>query len=186
MKTPEVIALGAGIVVVTGASSVAAAALTSNGRVGHIECADGTHPGLRALLRAWCDAGTHDVDVAPASTDWTPPGGLRTDESEQAAAASSGLSNATTLATTPHGRGCALDVWPVDFNPRRGFDTQPGMEQMMRLFGEWAENQVVTVDGVTSTFTWGGRFSRPDLPHVEIKGWQHLPYPPPAYGGGFV
>lgn len=186
MNTTDLAVVG-GIIVTTAGTTAAAALISTTGRVGHIEHAKGTHPALRGLLRGWDSVGTHEVDVAPADTDWTPTGGLRTSDAEEAAAAAAGLSHATTLSQSPHGRGCALDVWPRGFNPRRGFDSQPGMEQMMRLFGEWAQNQAVTVDGVTYTFTWGGSWKTlVDLPHVELKGWQHMPFPPPDYGEGFV
>jgi hypothetical protein len=134
--------------------------------------ADGVHPAIRALLDAWEREGTHIVVIGGGGS-W-PSGGLRVDESSQAAAAAAGLSSAATLATTPHGRGAALDVWPEGFNPHRSFEEQPGMRELMVVFGEWAE---------AKGFAWGGRWAKPDMPHVELRDWRSLPFPPPDYRG---
>ncbi len=174
--------IAAGAVIVAGG----AAAAVASRKVRYLENAAGTHPALRALLTAWDSTGTHTVTVAPAGTDWPIPGGLRLEVEGQAQAAALGLSNATTLRDTPHGRGAALDVWPDGFNPRRGFDVQPSMKQLFQVFGEWAELQAVRVGSAEFSFTWGGRFSKPDMPHVEIYGWRSLPFPPPPYGEGFA
>jgi hypothetical protein len=174
--------LGAGVIVVGTGAAVAASAQ----RVGYIEHAAGVHPAMRGLLSEWDRVGSHVVVVAPGGTDWPYPGGVRTDEAGQAAAAGAGLSGASKLRDTPHGRAAALDVWPDGFVPSRGFDTQPGMELLFRIFGEWAERQTVRIGSDSYNFTWGGRFSKPDLPHVEIFGWRTLPFPPPHYGEGFA
>lgn len=181
MSTAAVIVVGAGAVVVGGAAVIAA-----RGQVNHLEHAAGVHPALRALLGAWNSSGPHRVVISPADTDWSPTGGVRTDEASQAAAAGAGLSNASALRDTPHGRAAALDVWPEGFNPHRGFDAQPGMLPLFNVFGEWAESQRVVFGGALFEFSWGGRWSKPDRPHVEIRGWQQLPFPPPDYGEGFV
>ncbi len=136
--------------------------------VGHIERALGVHPSLLALLEDWNRFGLHDVVIA-GGEGW-PNGGLRTDVLEQHKAFVAGLTKARTLADTPHGRGAALDVWPRGFNPHRGFDTQPDMPDLFRVFGQFAEDR---------GFVWGGDWaSFQDLPHVEIADWRHLPYPP--------
>jgi hypothetical protein len=154
-------------------SGVAAASLApSNSRVRERQRADGVHPALQALLDAWEREGTHTV-VVGGGDDW-PSGGVRTDALGQASAAAAGLSNAITLAQTPHGRGAALDIWPDGFDPRRSFDAQPGMRELMAVFGQWAE---------AKGFAWGGRWTKPDMPHVEIRDWRSLPFPPPDYRG---
>jgi hypothetical protein len=172
-----VIVLGAGAVVVAGGA--AAAALSS--RAGHRENLRGVHPALVWLYDKWGAEGTHDAVIAPGDDgNWPYPGGLRTDASSQADAAAGGLSKATTLEQTPHGRGAAIDVWPKGFDPHRGFNVAgqlPGAELLMRAFGEWAEVQVHP-DGWR--YRWGGHFG--DEPHIELLDWESLPFPPPDYG----
>lgn len=142
-------------------------------KVLNAELAIGVHPSLVALLEAWEQHGTHDVMVAHGVG--FPAGGLRTDVLAQHKAFVDGLTKARTLADTPHGRGAAIDIWPVGFNPHRDFSTQPGMEDLFRDFGEFAEGM---------GFRWGGRFGgfgqHGDMPHVEILNWHSLPYPPAA------
>lgn len=178
MKSAAII-VGAGVVV-AGAGAVAA----TRGKVHFIEHAAGVHPALRALLGEWNRNGSHEISVAPADTNWPTPGGVRTDAEQQAADYRAGLTRASTLDQTAHGRAAAIDVWPKGFNPRRGFDSQPTMEHLFRVFGEWAERQVVVLDEVEYRFNWLDEIT--DLPHVEIIGWRALPYPPPDYGRGFV
>lgn len=151
---------------------VASVLPTASGLVRERERADGVHPALQALLDAWEREGTHVV-VIGGGEDW-PPGGLRTDALGQAAAAAVGLSGAMTLQQTPHGRGAALDVWPEGFNPRQSFEAQPGMRELMVVFGEWAERK---------GYAWGGRWTKQDFPHVELRDWRSLPFPPPDYRG---
>lgn len=132
--------------------------------------ANGAHAELRKLLEDWEREGTHEVTVAV-------DGGLRWGldaEQKQKGFFDAGLSKAATLKQTPHGRGAALDVHPVGFNPNAGFDTQPGMREKFVSFGTWAESK---------GFTWGGRFGSfgkdGDLPHIEIKNWAtRFAYPP--------
>lgn len=141
-------------------------------RVLNLEKARGCHASLIHLLTEWEARGTHDVLIADALG--FPAGGLRTDVLEQHKAFMDGLTKARTLGETPHGRGAALDVWPVGFNPHRDFKSQPTMETLFRAFGEFAEGL---------GFRWGGRFaSFKDLPHVEVADWLSLPYPPPLIG----
>lgn len=140
------------------------------------ERAAGVHPDLQNLLDDWIREGSHDVIIGGGGI--YPNGGLRTDAQAQADAAANGLTNATTLKMTPHGRGAALDVWPVGFNPNVAWDYQPAaVKQMFLDFGSWAEGK---------GFTWGGRWSSAtfpngDQPHIEMKNWLSLPYPPPNY-----
>lgn len=132
------------------------------------ERAAGARPELLELLDAWEREGTHAVMVAP-------DGGLRFGSeaaAKQAAFFKSGASKAATLADTPHGRGCALDVWPTGFNPSKSMDSQPDMRARFRVFGEWAERK---------GFVWGGRWASfgpdGDAPHVEVPNWRRFPMP---------
>lgn len=149
----------------------------------HRERSAGVHPRLKALLDTWAAVGTHDVLVAP-------DGGLRTDEAVQASKAAVGQSNATTLRQTPHGRGGAVDVWPVSFLPHvpksaggtgARWVSWEMLPQQVRdefaAFGGFAEHH---------GFRWGGRwrgakFPNGDQPHVELDNWQTLPFPPASW-----
>jgi hypothetical protein len=146
----------------------------------HRSRADGVVPLLQTLLDAWVRVGTHDIVIAP-------DGGLRTSVAQQAEKAASGLSNAKTLRQTPHGRGCALDVWPLsflEFVPLSSGGTAQRwaawaelpqrVRDEFRAFGEFAER---------NGFRWGGRFRgklfpNGDQPHVELMDWQRWPFPP--------
>lgn len=147
------------------------------GRVRRRDLTAGVHPRLVELLDHWEREGWFDVVIAHGTYGKiTYVGGLRTDSAQQAATAGAGLSNASTLRSTAHGRGCALDVWPLGFDPTKPFSAQPGMQQLMQAFGEWAERR---------GFIWGGRwkFQAPgaevagDWPHIEVPGWQNMPFP---------
>lgn len=137
--------------------------------------ARGVHPALQQLLDDWQAEGWFDVRVAS---------GVRT-ASQQAANVAAGLTNATDITTTPHGRGGALDIHPIGFNQNACFNVQPDMLTRMNEFGAWAK---------TKGFVWGGDWQkfyspacqnidgvRGDRPHVEMANWVTLPYPPPAY-----
>ncbi len=147
-----------------------AAPIDDRRRVRYRERAEGVLPPLVALLDAWDAEGTHDVMVAP-------DGGLRTDEARQAGYASSGTSNAATLEDTPHGRGAALDVYPVSFLPYisgRWEDVPGPVKLEFATFGRFAEARGLK---------WGGRWSSSrfpngDQPHVELPNWRSYPYPP--------
>jgi hypothetical protein len=120
------------------------------------------------LLDEWERYGTHDVRIGSGIYGGIAyVGGLRT-EAEQATLAGVGLSNAFDAAHAPHVHGGALDVWPIGFVPNRSFADQPeaDYEQLMAVFGYFAEQR---------GFVWGGRWSKPDMPHVELKDWQSLP-----------
>lgn len=149
-------------------------------QVHHLERAEGCLLPLHQLLADWARSGRHDVLVAPN-------GGLRTDAVKQSTLASLGLSRAKELRHTPHGRGAAVDVWPASFlahvpvaeggTARRwtSWDNLPvGVQADFMAFGEFAESH---------GFTWGGRwrsasFPHGDQPHVEMRGWTALPFPP--------
>ncbi|PZR07086.1 MAG: hypothetical protein DI536_28945 [Archangium gephyra] len=149
----------------------------------HLERARGVHPDLRALLDEWAKHGSHDIVVAPN-------GGVRTDEKLQAQLAAGGSSKATTLRSTPHGRAAALDVWPVSFLPYvpaanggtgKRWVSWENLPELVRrefhVFGLFAETQ---------GFEWGGRwrdevFKTGDQPHVQMKGWKTMPFPPPVF-----
>lgn len=144
--------------------------------------ADGVHPQLRALLDAWELEGSHVVVVAP-------DGGVRTDAAKQAGFAAGGMSGAATLATTPHGRGVALDVWPASFLPHVPVssggvaarwtsweDLPESVRAEFQAFGEFAERRGLR---------WGGRwrsatFPNGDQPHVELAQWTTYPFPIPG------
>ncbi len=149
--------------------------------------AQGVHPALIGLLDLWDQQGWFDVTVAPpfkmASGDYI-DGGLRTDAAAQGEAQAEGLSNAGDLASTAHGRGAALDIYPVGFDPHQNFDNQQEMAGLMAQFASWASQQTVVLGQGTPTqqsFTFYPGINFGDYPHIEIKGWQSLPYPPPAY-----
>lgn len=146
-------------------------------RVFNRERADGVHPSLQALLNAWEAQGTFHVTVAGGSF---PNGGLR-GELDVAKAQALGVSRAEDLSQTAHGRGAAIDVWPLNFDPFKSFQEQP---DMFPLFMEWAAfverhgfksgrhfTNIVAPDGVVG-----------DWPHAEMYDWRSLPYPPPQYG----
>lgn len=145
--------------------------------------AAGVHPSLIALLDLWDKEGWFPVRVS----SWS--GGLRTDAAAQAAQAAGGLSNATTLKQTPHGRGAALDIWPLGFNPNAAtLSEQPEAMDRMYQFAEWAKSKGGFVAGKdwvnfkTTPAQKAGADPAGDWPHLEIANWQSLPYPPPNYG----
>lgn len=167
--------LVAGLVLVAGKATAAVGVGTSRrASVGSRWAAAGVHPALQALLDAWEREGWFDVEVGTPFGGF-PGGGLRTasDAGGQLAACQQGLSGACTLAETPHGRGAALDIWPAGFVPTRDYASQPGTLELMRQFGQWAKTQ---------GFDWGGDWANPDMPHVEMRGWRSLPFPPPNGG----
>lgn len=160
--------------------------LVGSGNVLMMDRARGVHPSLRALLEDWDRTGAHRVVVALN-------GGLRSSADTQAELAAAGMSNATTLQVTPHGRGGAIDVWPLSFLPHvpvssggtalrwSSWEQLPqGVKDDFRVFGEWAEAR---------GFKWGGRwrsakFPNGDQPHIELANWSSLPFPIP--GGSYA
>jgi hypothetical protein len=132
-------------------------------RVQFRERASGVVPPLQAFLDWWEQQGPFPVLVAP-------DGGLRFDEAKQRKYYEQGLSKAATLADTPHGRGAALDLWPVGFQPAKKLDEQPDIKKKFTEMGRIAKTQF--------NLTWGGDWGW-DYPHVEVKNWRKLyPYPP--------
>ncbi len=131
----------------------------------------GVHAPLIKLLDLWVVLGTHDILVAPE-------GGYRfgfSAEQRQAELFRTLLSRAPTLRETPHGRRCALDIWPVGFAANRDFDHQPlpGMLDKFRAWGVFVDKH-----GPALGLRWGGHFAGfglfGDMPHVELIGWQAL------------
>lgn len=124
--------------------------------------AKGVLPPLQAFLDWWSVNGPFNLLVAP-------DGGVRTDAAKQAKYYAMGTSKAKTLADTPHGRGAALDLWPVGFNPGLALDKQPDIKAKFKEMGRIAKTQF--------NLTWGGDWGW-DYPHVEVKSWRAFPYPP--------
>ena len=164
------------LVLVVLLTSGTAAAAVSSPRVRHRERAKGVRRELQDLLDEWELYGTHDVEL-PA----TPWPGLRTSEADQASYAAGGVSGASTLQQTAHGRGGALDVWPVGFAAYVAgtWDAVPAeLKAKFQAFGAFAEAR---------GFIWGGRWRTAalpngDQPHVQMANWQQLPFPPPEGG----
>lgn len=132
------------------------------------ERALGVHVPLLQLLDLWKEHGGHDVLVAPE-------GGYRfgfVDEAKQENLFRAKLSKARTLRETPHGRRCAVDVWPVGFNPHRGFG-DPSNAGMLERFNAWGA--FVDQHGPALGIRWGGHFPGfgpfGDMPHAEIATW---------------
>ena len=173
MNRTWLIALGIGFVLLAGPAIADAAAALTGRLVVNRSAAEGVTLTMQHLLDLWEVEGDFPVMVATPFAGF-PGGGLRTaaDAAGQQAACEGGLSHACTLAQTPHGRGGALDIWPVGFDPLQTFDAQPYMFTLMKQFGQWAQSK---------GYTWGGTWSTPDYPHVEESDWQSLPFPPPEY-----
>jgi hypothetical protein len=145
-------------------AGVAAPVKRVNGpRVRNRQRAAGAHPRLIAFLDWWDANGPIPITVGEN-------GGVRTDPAAQLGYYLAGTSGAATLDDTPHGRGAAMDLWPYipgTLTP----DFGAGAESLARYLaiGEAAER---------FGLVWGGRWTKPDRPHVELPGWRQLPYPP--------
>jgi hypothetical protein len=140
----------------------------SGPRVQNRERAKGAVAALQAFLDWWDANGPFAILVAP-------DGGVRTDAAKQAMYYEQGNSKARTLEETPHGRGAALDLWPVGFNPRLKLEAQPEVKAKFETMGRIAKEQF--------GLTWGGDWGW-DFPHVEVKNWRRsLPYPPSGLSG---
>ncbi len=132
-------------------------------RIYHREWADGLHARLEAFLCWWEVHGPFPVGVGSN-------GGLRTDEALQARLFAEGHSRARTLFETPHGRGCAVDLYPVDAGPGR--PVRYCLDEHDARWGIYGN--VVELHGLT----WGGRWQHlVDRPHAEIPGWRTQPVP---------
>jgi len=168
--------VGALLLLVFGLASTSGSSSSGPGRVLQRENARGVHQDLQGLLDEWERVGTHQV-LIPSS----PWGGLRTSEADQASYAGDGYSAAATLRATPHGRGGGLDVWPVGFEHyvNGTWQAVPAeLKQRFTDFGVFAE---------LNGFVWGGRwrsasYPNGDQPHVELRNWRSLPFPPPPGG----
>ena len=150
-------------------------------KVHHRERAVGVRAAGQAVLDDWERAGPHEILVAPN-------GGLRTSEALQAGLAAGGNSGANTLRSTPHGRGAAIDAWPVSFLPfvpvahggtGKRWLAWKDLPQLVRdEFLTWG--LFLEARG----WRWGGRFRGHlfpdgDQPHGEEQHWTRLPFPPP-------
>lgn len=134
----------------------------------HEDRADAVLLPLKLLLQLWKQEGTFDI-VIP---EW---GGYRygpIDEAKQEELFRTKQSKAKTLRQTPHGRRCAVDAWPVGFNPNRGFD-HPSNVGMLDKFKAWGA--FVDKHGPRLRIRWGGHFKGfgiyGDMPHAEIIFW---------------
>lgn len=162
----------------TGATVFAYMLANKTSKVLHIERAKGCDVRLLSFLKWWQENGTFDIHVAP-------DGGVRHDEEKQLSYFLNGYSNAKTLEETAHGRGGAIDLYPVGFNPsiaiprhslgppNSGGTKQPVTEARFFELGAAGEN---------FGLVWGGRWKSPyDLPHFQVPNWQRLPFPPERY-----
>ena len=139
-------------------------------RVLNIERAKGVNESLLSFLQFWQDNGEFDILVAP-------DGGLRYGAeaaAKQLSYYNAGNSRAKTLAETPHGRGGALDLWPVGFNPAITLNRNSPDS----LNYKWAFNKIGSA-AMNQGLDWGGRWTTLyDLPHIEMTNWRSLAYPP--------
>ncbi len=132
----------------------------------YLERLQGIHPSLLAFVGSWQQTGKFPILAAF-------DGGLRTDSAKQLQYYNLGNSNAKTLDQTPHGRGAAMDLYPVGFDTRIGITRDSPFELNFKWafyeMGEAAER---------AGLVWGGRWTKPyDLPHIEVPNWRSLPYP---------
>lgn len=137
-------------------------------RVYHRERAAGVVPELQAFLTWWEANGPFPISVDPQ-------GGVRSDEAAQQALHAKGASNAASLKDTPHGRGGALDLYPV----LRG---NPDTGAVLELASDAKSPELFAQLGAIAQqhgLAWGGLWSSlKDLPHVEVRNWKSLPFPP--------
>lgn len=126
--------------------------------------AKGVHPRLVAFLDWWASG------FGPFPLALGNDGGVRADEATQARLYAEGRTKAKTLAETPHGRGCALDLYPVDVVDARVRLVLDEKDPRWVEFGELAESYGLK---------WGGRWtSIVDRPHVELPDWKQQSFPP--------
>lgn len=146
------------------------AGMPTGQRVQNWERANGAVAPLQEFLGWWAANGPFPIMVAP-------DGGMRTDNAKQADFYARGLSKAKNLEQTPHGRGAALDLWPVGFNPGRSLSDQPEIKRRFEEMGRLAKAR---------GFVWGGDWGW-DFPHIEVKSWAKLyPYTGPKLAGLFL
>lgn len=135
---------------------------------------DGVVPELRETVLRW--DGPFDILVAP-------DGGLRTDPAKQLQYFNEGNSKARTLAETPHGRGAAVDLWPMSFNPSRPLFTAAEDDKNKTDVSRFTIHQPIAFAHFEYMRAWATRhgltiLGRWDLPHWELPQWRSLPYPP--------
>jgi hypothetical protein len=154
------------------------ASLQSGARLIHLERAVGIHPTLFAALQEWERSGPFPLTVGVK-------GGLRTalDQLELWAkgrtAEGNIVTNAMTPEASPHGRGGAVDLWPLDSEGAPLFDESPATLQRYDSMARWFRQR-----GFHCPLTLGD--GTVDRPHVQLTNWRALPYPPPDYTlGGF-
>lgn len=129
------------------------------------------HPAFTVLIDEWkSHPNTFEIEIAD---------GLRygpEDEALQARNYATGMSKARFLRDTAHGRGGAIDIYPIEFRDwikRAWPDVPSDIKNKFLVFGMFAENR---------GFIWGGRwlktFPYGDQPHIELKAWNTLQFPP--------
>lgn len=157
----------AGVVVLLMRKSAAASPSSSSALVFHRQRAAGVDRRLVAFLDWWEINGPFPIVIDPQ-------GGVRRDEAAQKALFDKGSSNAASLSQTAHGRGGALDVYPVL--------RSSGHAVQQIATNDRAKFQVIGEAAEKLGLTWGGRWkSLYDGPHIEVPNWKQLPFPP---GGG--
>lgn len=140
----------------------------------HLNRADGVLDPLQQLLQLF---------IAHGEGAWIIPewGGHRygpIDEAKQKELFRTKQSKAKSLKQTPHGRRCAVDLWPKGFNPSRGFDhpSNAGMLDRFRVWGAFVDKH-----GPRLGIRWGGHFAGfgiyGDMPHAELRDWLKRAFP---------
>lgn len=129
--------------------------------------ADGVDGRLQAFLDDWSRNGLFDIGIGM-------DGGVRTDALKQMNYFLAGKSKAKFLSETPHGRGGAVDVYPIINGKWRGATTADGnLPEVRALF-----KQIADFAKSRHGLKWGGDFtSFYDGPHLEVPDWKKLPMP---------
>lgn len=157
----------------------------SETKVFHMERLKGVDPRIFDFFLWWSASGPFALTIPPT-------GGVRTAEKVQTDLWNQGrstpgpmagedgygplgltITQAKTLADTPHGRGGAADalvavvkdgkVIAVEVDCRK-----PKVRLMYEAFGLLVEQ---------NGLDWGGRFKGKDMPHCQVKNWRDLPMP---------
>lgn len=162
--------LGIGVLLLWKSSSTEDHAVAGKRLVFKRERAAGVDRRLQAFLDWWEKNGAFPIVVDPK-------GGVRRDEAEQAMLFATGKTNARTLAETPHGRGGALDLYPV---------LRSAGPYVLQIETSASSPKFTAIGVAAENFglKWGGRwrtakFPDGDKPHIEVPDWKTLPYPPP-------
>lgn len=155
-----------GLLFALAAGGAGAAVASSRRRIIGRDRAAGVTGELQQFLSAWEESGPFDLLVGQ-------DGGLRTDAAKQLEYYESGASKAKTLGETPHGRGGAIDVYPVIDGIARGLSKHDQGPEVRALFAQ------IGAFGKARGLVWGGDFkSIYDGPHLEVANWRSLPMPP--------